>query len=110
MILTMASSSNVPENSREEGELSQGDSPQKTPLARLHKKKLTALNADQIQDSLKRSRKRPKVQDSESDSDDLSTRGLENSIIEGLKKSKSSEISLRQSGLLESKTFMLRFG
>ena len=92
----------------EDGELSQGDSPVKTPLSSLHKKKLSALDGGKVKDSLKRSRKRcATVQDdSESGSDDASAT-FEGSIMSGLKRQKTAEISLRQTGLLESKLFII---
>ena len=62
-----------------------------------------------MQDSLQRPRKRKMKQvdvESDSDSDVCSSKGFEDSVMEGLKRHKSSEISLRQSGLLERKQFM----
>ena len=94
----------------EEGELSQGDSPAKTPLKKIHDKKVSTLNAQNVKDSIQRKRRRskkPSDYETESDGSDFgSSSCLESSVIQGLKKKRKDEISIRQAGLLDDPAFM----
>ena len=104
--LTRASPVKQGKQGLEEGELSHGDSPVKTPLRTLHEKKISRIDGSRLTDSLQKTRKRQKLPESEDSEDIEEESSFEGSVIDGLKRRKSGSVSLRATGLLENKRFL----
>ena len=91
---------------KEDGEISGGDSPVRTPLKKLHKKKLGKLNPERLKDSLEKprcSRKLPLSDDDFSGSE--VSENVESSMLQELKFGRAGEVSIAASGYLEDRTF-----
>ena len=94
-----------PNISKEDGELSGGDTP-KTPLRAIHDKKSAAIDGRRVKDSLQRPRKRQKAPETDESEELEEESSFEGSIISGLKRTKTEGISLRATGLLEKRSFL----